>query len=199
MAQGQRLAHRIGVMMDGKLIQVGKPGDIFYTPSDLRVAHFVGVENIFKVRITANEGGLAHISVNGHSLEAVTEHHTGEEVHAFIRPEEVTISLQPASTSARNAFSGEVRLVALSGPLARVEIDCGIRLVALVTRRSAEELGLQMGQSVHASFKATAVHVISRADSAQAEPPGTVAESSAANRDTDSFKPPGRHFWWSGG
>jgi len=42
MAQGQRLAHRIGVMMEGELIQVGKPADIFYAPSDLRVARFVG-------------------------------------------------------------------------------------------------------------------------------------------------------------
>ena len=37
MAQGQRLAHRIGVMMQGELIQVGRPEDIFYTPSDLRM------------------------------------------------------------------------------------------------------------------------------------------------------------------
>jgi tungstate transport system ATP-binding protein len=162
MAQGQRLAHRIGVMMEGELIQVGKPEDIFYAPSDIRVARFVGVENILRGLIASNEGGLARIETNGHMLEAVTDHRFGEEVHVFIRPEEITVSLQSSSSSARNAFSGEVRLVALSGPYARVEIDCGFTLVALVTRRSAEELGLKVGQPVHASFKATAVHVISR-------------------------------------
>jgi tungstate transport system ATP-binding protein len=162
MAQGQRLAHQIGVMMDGELIQVGKPADIFYAPSDLRVARFVGVENILKGRITANEGGLAQIRLNGHSLEAVTYHRVSEEVHVCIRPEEVTISLQPPSSSARNTFSGEVILVALSGPYARVEIDCGLTLVALITRRSAEDLGIKVGHQVNASFKATAVHIISR-------------------------------------
>jgi tungstate transport system ATP-binding protein len=165
MAQGQRLAHRIAVMMEGELIQVGRPADIFYAPSDLRVARFVGVENILKGRITANEGGLAQIRLNGHSLEAVTDHPPREEVHVFIRPEEITISMQPPSSSARNALSGEVRLLALSGPLARIEMDCGLTLVALITRRSAEELGLKVGQQVHASFKATAIHVISRAGS----------------------------------
>jgi tungstate transport system ATP-binding protein len=161
MAQGQRLAHRIGVMMEGELIQMGQPADIFYAPSDLRVARFVGVENILKGCIESNEGGLAQIGLNGHSLEAVTDYRAGEEVHVCIRPEEVTISLPPPSSSARNSFSGEVRLVALSGPYARVEIDCGFTLIAMITRRSAEDLGLKVGQQVHASFKATAVHVIS--------------------------------------
>ena len=161
MAQGQRLAHRIGVMMDGELIQVGRPEDIFYAPSDVRVARFVGVENILKGRITANEGGLARVETNGQSLEVVTDHRLGEEVHVFIRPEEIIVSLQAPSSSARNAFSGQVSLVALSGPYARAEIDCGFTLVALITRRSAEELGLKIGQKVNASFKATAIHVIS--------------------------------------
>jgi tungstate transport system ATP-binding protein len=197
MAQGQRLAHRIGVMMEGELIQLGKPEDIFYAPSDLRVARFVGVENILKGRIESNEGGLAQIRLNGHGLEAVTDCRIGEEVHVCIRPEEIIISLQPPSSSARNWFRGEVRLVALSGPYARVEMDCGFTLAALVTRRSAEELGLKVGQQVHASFKATAVHVISRASSDQAEAPGPTAESSATRGEPGHAKPTDDpRFWW---
>ena len=196
MAQGQRLAHRIGVMMEGELIQVGKPEDIFYAPSDLRVARFVGVENILKGRIITNEGGLARIEVDGHGLEAVTDRRPGDEVHVCIRPEEVAISLEAPFGSARNAFSGEVTLIALSGPIARVEMDCGLTLVALITKRSAEELGLRVGQQVHASFKATAIHVISRSDHDQAGPPSPTVESSATAGDV---KRPGLHFWWWGG
>jgi tungstate transport system ATP-binding protein len=44
----------------------------------------------------------------------------------------------------------------------RVEIDCGFQLVASITRRSMEDLGLVAGASVVASFKATAVHLIPR-------------------------------------
>jgi molybdopterin-binding protein len=47
-----------------------------------------------------------------------------------------------------------------AGPLTRVEIDCGVPLVALVTKRSAEELKLEKGSPVYATFKATGVHVI---------------------------------------
>lgn len=189
MAQGQRLAHRIAVMINGELIQAGKPEDIFYAPGDIRVARFVGVENILKGRVTANEGGLAQISVNGLGLEAVTDHCIGEEVHVFIRPEEVTVSSQPLSSSARNTYSGEVRLLALSGPLARVEIDCGLTLVALITRRSAEDLGLRPGQQVHASFKASAVHVISRTGPDRSEESGPTPEPSANGGRPPLFRP----------
>jgi tungstate transport system ATP-binding protein len=41
-------------------------------------------------------------------------------------------------------------------------VDCGFDLVAYVTRQSLDELLLQEGKSVAASFKATAVHVITR-------------------------------------
>jgi molybdopterin-binding protein len=43
-----------------------------------------------------------------------------------------------------------------------VAIDCGFPLVALVTRRSVEEMALAEGAPVVASFKATAAHVIPR-------------------------------------
>jgi len=43
-----------------------------------------------------------------------------------------------------------------------VVIDCGFPLVALVTRPSAQEMGLTEGTPVFASFKASALHPISR-------------------------------------
>ena len=42
-------------------------------------------------------------------------------------------------------------------------IDCGFPLVALVTQRSAEELGFAAGSPVTAHFKATAPHLLRHA------------------------------------
>jgi molybdopterin-binding protein len=39
-------------------------------------------------------------------------------------------------------------------------VDCGIDIAALVTIRSAEDLGLAAGKECQVSFKATAIHVI---------------------------------------
>lgn len=63
--------------------------------------------------------------------------------------------------SARNRFRGVVRSVELDGLLARIEIDVTepARVVAIVTRESAEELGLKPGMSAAGVVKATSVMV----------------------------------------
>lgn len=63
--------------------------------------------------------------------------------------------------SARNHFRGVVRSVEVDGLLARVEIDVTepSRVVAIVTRESAEELGLTPGMSAAGVVKATSVMV----------------------------------------
>lgn len=63
--------------------------------------------------------------------------------------------------SARNRFRGVVRSVEVDGLLARVEIDVTepARVVAIVTRESAEELGLKPGMSAAGVVKSTSVMV----------------------------------------
>lgn len=63
--------------------------------------------------------------------------------------------------SARNHFRGIVRNVEVDGLLARIEIDVTepSRLVAIVTRESAEELGLKAGMSAAGVVKSTSVMV----------------------------------------
>ena len=70
------------------------------------------------------------------------------------------LSLLQKTCCARNTSLGQIDRVVSTGPLARVKIDCGFPLVALVTKRSLEELDLQSGKKVYASFKATGVHII---------------------------------------
>ncbi len=63
--------------------------------------------------------------------------------------------------SARNRLEGVVREVKIEGLLAEVELDVtrGGRLVAVITRESAEALGLAPGLSARAVVKATSVMV----------------------------------------
>jgi molybdopterin-binding protein len=63
--------------------------------------------------------------------------------------------------SARNRFRGVVRSVEVDGLLAKVEIDVTepARVVAIITRESAEELGLRPGMSAAGVVKATSVMV----------------------------------------
>jgi molybdopterin-binding protein len=63
--------------------------------------------------------------------------------------------------SARNRFRGVVRSVETDGLLAKVEIDVTepARVVAIITRESADELGLQPGMSAAGVVKSTSVMI----------------------------------------
>ena len=63
--------------------------------------------------------------------------------------------------SARNRFRGIVRSVEVDGLLAKVEIDVTepARVVAIITRESADELALKPGMSAAGIVKATSVMV----------------------------------------
>ena len=63
--------------------------------------------------------------------------------------------------SARNRFRGVVRAVTVDGLLAQVEIDVTepARVVAIITRESAEQLALKPGMSAAGVVKATSVMV----------------------------------------
>jgi molybdopterin-binding protein len=62
------------------------------------------------------------------------------------------------SESARNRFTGIITRVIKDGVAAQVEIQAGpYRIVSLITRESADELGLKAGLVAVASVKATNV------------------------------------------
>ena len=63
--------------------------------------------------------------------------------------------------SARNRFRGVVRSVTVDGLLAQIEIDVTepARVVAIITRESAEQLELKPGMSAAGVVKATSVMV----------------------------------------
>jgi molybdate transport system ATP-binding protein len=152
----------MAVIVDGRIHQTGPVQEVFRRPADLRVAESVGVENVLAAEVAGRDGGLLVLQVNGSAdarIQCVDSGETGT-VFACIRAEDVTIMRQMDQvSSARNRLAGRVRAVIAEGALARVELDCGFPLVALVTAQSAGELALREGEEVFAVVKATAVHL----------------------------------------
>jgi len=105
-------------------------------------------------------------------VEAVSSYSAGEPVRVCLRPVDVFVSVGAAASeiergdrdhresSVRNAFHGTVTQMMPYGALTRVKIDCGVVVVALITKQSTAAMGLTAGSSVCVSFKAAAVHVI---------------------------------------
>lgn len=153
------LADRIGVIMNGEIVQVGSPHELFNRPINERIAEFVGVENVLKGTIKSNKDGLALIDVDNHEVCALTGIKDGK-VDVFIRPENIVLSKNPLRSSARNVFKNRITKITNLGPILNVELDNGLEI--FITKQSAEEMSLKQGVQVYASFKATATHVSRR-------------------------------------
>jgi len=162
MPQGQRIAGKIGMLVNGEILQMGSPNELFCSPNSREVAEFVGVENILPGIVAGKDNDLTVINVDGNAIQAISGYAIGDKVYALIRPEDITFTLSKEASSARNVFEGKISRMTSVGPLVRIEVDCGLPLLGVITKRSAQELDLTIGKHVYASFKATAIHIIKR-------------------------------------
>jgi tungstate transport system ATP-binding protein len=91
MVQGQRMASRIGVLLGGRLMQIGSPNEIFCAPNSHELAEFVGIENILPGRIIKREDNLLMVDIHGHYIQAISINHlNGNDVYVLVRPEDIT-------------------------------------------------------------------------------------------------------------
>ncbi|MDQ5987535.1 MAG: tungstate transport system ATP-binding protein [Syntrophus sp. SKADARSKE-3] len=157
-----RLSDRIGVMKDGRIVQLGPPEEVMNHPADEFVASFIGMETIFCGEVIETKTGTMTIAVGGHIVEAIGACKVGEQVTCCIRPENVTVVTGPIpdGSSARNIFPGVITAIIPLGLFFKITMHCGFNITAFITSSSVERLSLQTGKSVSAIFKATAVHVL---------------------------------------
>ena len=146
-----------GAKREGRIVQVGRPEEIFRRPANEFVARFVGVRNIFRGQARPAEEGYKLVSIGEVEIAAVTE--LEGSVHASIRPEDILLSREPLRSSARNVFQGRIVDISDRGTIAYITVRVPPDFICLITRRSLEEMELREGLEVHIAFKASAVHV----------------------------------------
>ncbi|HVO20710.1 MAG TPA: ABC transporter ATP-binding protein [Anaeromyxobacter sp.] len=157
------LGDRMAVMVEGRIRQMGPVHEVFSAPADAEVARVVGMENVLPVTFRRRENGLAVVAAGQVELLAVDPGGLERDAYACIRSEDIVLEQPPgAPTSARNVLGGVVIGRSDEGPLVRVRLDCGIPLVALVTRTSAEALGLAPGRRAVAMVKTPSVRLVPR-------------------------------------
>lgn len=85
------LSDRIVVMDRGRVVQVGKPREIYERPQSRFVAEFVGVNNIFAGRCREARGQLAAFELDGAILWGQARVNSGDEYDVSVRPENVVL------------------------------------------------------------------------------------------------------------
>jgi iron(III) transport system ATP-binding protein len=137
-AEAVVLGDRIGVVRDGKLLQMASPDQIYNRPADLFVASFTGASNLLGGRVVARNGELGTVEVDGGQqlaawLAAGVE--AGARVKIAVRPENVRL----AGDGPDNRITGRItaqrfqgthtiyELAVLGGRMEAVELGTGMR------------------------------------------------------------------------
>lgn len=122
------LSHRVAVMQDGRVVQLGAPMEIYKEPANLFVAGFVGTTNLLQGRVlsisAAGELGTVKTAAGELRCQLPEQVVPGQEVALMFRPEAVTIRTSRCEGKT-NVFRGKVRAVVFTGNRIEYDIDVG--------------------------------------------------------------------------
>jgi sulfate/thiosulfate transport system ATP-binding protein len=128
--EAMEVSDAIVVMNKGRVEQVGTPAEIYDNPATSFVMSFIGPVNV----------------VPGNTNIAGNNNH-GDREHVFIRPQDITIEIQPSGTNVPARIN---RLIHLGWEIqVELVLDDGQVLTAHLTRDRFDELQLEPQQRVH--------------------------------------------------
>lgn len=86
------VGHRLAVVQDGTVRQVGRVEEVLRRPRDPHVAEMAGVRNVFQATVLEAHADGVRLDWDGLSVEAGAQHAVvGEIVPIYIRPEDVKV------------------------------------------------------------------------------------------------------------
>ena len=149
------LADRVGVIVEGRILQLGPAAELLAAPADAFVASFTGA-NLIPGNARPGPDGLTEVVLDAGGSMYSADGGEGR-VGLAVYPWEVSLARAESFDSAVNHFHGEVSSVVVLGNRVRVRVG---PLTAEITSGSAERLELREGEPVVASFKATASRLV---------------------------------------
>ncbi|UXN57528.1 ABC transporter ATP-binding protein [Phyllobacterium zundukense] len=147
-SEAMTMSDRVAVMLDGELLQVAPPQEIYDDPDDRRVAEFIGSPKINMLDARLRDGGLADTA--GTSFSIAGNIGPGTALTLGIRPE----AFHLVDAGGPNVLTGAVRLVEHMGSDLFVHLDVPGADHPLVARLLAERAPhIDPGQTLHLGVK----------------------------------------------
>jgi len=163
------MGDRMLVLEAGRIAQLGEPDEIYRRPASEAVARFVGVENRIPGTVVDFSDNRVRVDIGEVEVEVRGSVAPGQSVLLCLRPEDLMLAAaEPVASNAtgqmggQNVLVGTVVRILPSDSSIRVVLDCGVPVVALVTRAAYRKLKLEPGHRAQVSFSATDAHLIPR-------------------------------------
>ena len=151
------VADRMAVFMEGRIVQIGTPKDIYLHPANVAVAGFIGTP---PMNLLAAELAQGQVRLHGAALPVAGAPPDRRAVTLGVRPSDLRI--------ADSGMPARVEFIEDLGDNVIVNFDVdGQRLKA----RSEQHPTLLEGQAVHLSFDPRAAHLFDRETGSRLAPP----------------------------
>ena len=163
------MSDRIGMMRDGRLLQVGTPEELYDEPNSVDVATFVGTANIIPARMVdadTVEALGARFRVEG--SQVVENHDRTSACTMMIRPERVHVSpdsdnvhvpSHPEGNPVQRTTTGTVERVTFSGSSLLVSVRCGGVVVTAEIPNDDSVPDVRVGETVRLGVRDDHVRV----------------------------------------
>lgn len=151
------LGDRIAVIMDGEILQVGTPEEIFLHPQSEKLALFLMTRNVFPGELSRTSNEDSAFTFNGTTINVNTE--LDGKAYVSIRPENILLSREPVDSPGNNCLEGTVTRIVDRGTITHIKIDVPPEFTCLVLRRSLKELQLAENDRIFLTFEVSDVNV----------------------------------------
>ena len=154
-SEAMALSDNIIIMNKGVVAQMGSPQEIYYHPVNEFVADFIGEANFLKGKMTAKNGDLATLDIEGSPLqvEANDKMQVGNEYTLVLRPEAATLADE-------GGLPCEVVLSCFMGSYQNYHVKVGNTLVKLEEHNPKNKHIYAVGDHCSLVFDPRSVHVL---------------------------------------
>ncbi len=158
MFQAKNLPHRIALMSNGKIAEIGTPAEIFGKLSKT-LASFATLGNTFTGIAKVTENGTTIVDV-GQGVQIQTSAQASGKISVFISPEDIILTKKRFVSSARNIFKGKIVEISDLGSIVKLKVDVGKTFTVQITKRSFTDMGLNLNMEIFLAFKASSVQIV---------------------------------------
>ena len=155
--QAEEISERVLLLDRGEIVEEGRPEDLLLGQSS-EMARFARSENVFS-GVSRVAGGVALVDIGG-GVDVRGAFGRDGPVTIHIRPEDIIVSGEKMKSSARNNLLGSIVGIEDRESVVRMRVDAGRLFTVQITRRSLVEMGLNVGQEVYLTFKASSVRLL---------------------------------------
>ncbi|MEL7155379.1 MAG: ABC transporter ATP-binding protein [Actinomycetota bacterium] len=151
------MSDRIAVMDQGRLLQVGRPDEIYERPANRFVADFIGRTNLLEATV---EGPDLVCLANGSRIPAATTAAPGTRVAVSVRPERADLHHRGAAPSDRPAVDGTLTGTTYLGNALVHSVALDWMTIEVRTENGGETTPAAVGDEVTVSWEPGAVAVV---------------------------------------